>query len=212
MRAVIFANGELRDAEAVVAQLSDSDLVLAANGGARHCAALGLTPAAVIGDLDSLPAELRTQLEAEGVEIVGHPRRKDQTDLELALLWARSAGAEELQVVAGIGGRLDQTIANLLLCVHPELQQLPITFLDGSRRAMTVRRKLTIRGRPGDRVSLIPLDGDAAGVTTSGLEYRLLEGRLPFGATLGISNALAEPQAEIRVRSGQVLLIHETDE
>ncbi len=90
MRAVIFANGSLN----LPVALSPGDFIIAADGGAQHCLALGLIPAVVIGDLDSLtPADLEA-LEAQGAEIVQFPARKDFTDLELALKHARSSGAE----------------------------------------------------------------------------------------------------------------------
>src|SRR3989337_780136 len=48
LRAVIFANGELRDREAALAALRPDDWLIAANGGARHCPSLGTTPAVVV--------------------------------------------------------------------------------------------------------------------------------------------------------------------
>ena len=66
MRAVIFANGALTNPEAVLDILLPEDLLLAANGGARHCLALQLTPAVIIGDCDSLNDQELKDLLADG--------------------------------------------------------------------------------------------------------------------------------------------------
>ncbi len=208
MRAVIFANGELRNGERLRAMLRPDDLLIGADGGTLHALALGVTPHAVIGDGDSLPPSVLAELQAQGVTIQRYPTRKDQTDLELALLYAQEHGADEVLLVGALGRRWDQTLANLLLCAHPDLQHLPITILDGKQRITAIRRRAVIEGQVGDTVSLIPLGGDADGVTTEGLEYPLTEGRLPFGSSLGVSNVLTTPRATIQVRHGVVLCVH----
>ncbi len=208
MQAVIFANSELRDPEQARAAARESELLIAADGGARHCLALGLTPAAVVGDLDSLSDQERAELEASGTELIAHPRRKDQTDLELAVRLALSRDATQLILLGALGGRWDQTLANLMLAGHQDFKEVSLTYLDGAERIFTIRRHTTIEGRPGDTVSLIPVGGTAEGVTTYGLEYPLIDGVLPFGSTLGVSNVLVEEQAAVQVRVGEVLCVH----
>ena len=89
MRIVIFANGVIAQPEEFVArQVRSDDLIVAADGGTRHVLAAGLTPHHVIGDLDSFPTDLRARLAAQGTTFHPHPPAKDETDLELALLWA----------------------------------------------------------------------------------------------------------------------------
>ena len=81
LRAIIFANGQYEFPYCP----EPHDLVIAADGGARHCLAHGIQPTVVIGDLDSLrPDELAT-LETGGAQILTYPARKDHTDLELAI-------------------------------------------------------------------------------------------------------------------------------
>src|SRR5690606_4005782 len=96
--AIVLANGEIQDADELrerLAGVSSGALVLAANGGSRHVQALGLTPDLVIGDLDSISPALREQFEAQGVAMRQAPVRKDETDLELALLHAAAQGRSE---------------------------------------------------------------------------------------------------------------------
>jgi len=206
LRAVIFANGELRDPQAALAELEPDDRLIAADGGMRHLRDLGLTPGWIVGDLDSLASIDLEPLEATGVEVLRHPRRKDQTDLELAMLHALNLGADEVVVFGAFGARWDHTLANLLLSLHPELVDISTVFVDGGQRVFVARGSTRIEGTPGDVVSLIPIGGDAEGVTTSGLEYPLKDGKLVLGTTLGVSNVLVETPATLDVRQGQLLI------
>ena len=206
---MIVANGELGPGarQAARALVRPGDRVIAADGGALHCRALGLTPETVIGDFDSLTPPDLAALEAAGARLVRHPVRKDQTDLELAVRWAVETGADDIVVLAALGGRWDQTLANLLLPALPGLGQARLRLVDGDQQIYLIRGKGRIEGRPGDTVSLIPIGGEARGVTTDGLDYPLQRGTLPFGSTLGVSNALSAEAATVTVEVGTVLCV-----
>ena len=184
------------------------DLLIAADGGAHHCRALGLTPHIVVGDLDSLTPEERAELERAGARFEMHPVRKDETDLELALRVALREGAHEAVILAALGGRWDQSLANMLLLAHPDFAPLALGLADGPDTLWIVRGQTTVRGAPGDSLSLLPLSGDVEGVTLTGLEYPLNDGALRFGYTTGISNVLVAPEATITVRRGALLAVH----
>ena len=204
MRAVIFANGVLSHPEIDRARLRPDDWLIAADGGARHCQTLDLIPAVLIGDFDSIRNRERQILEQQGVTVVPFPESKDETDLELALRYAVEGGVNEVLILAGMGSRWDQSLVNLLLPAMVELAGVQIRLIDGPQEAVFVRdgETLKLQGQPGDKVSLIPLGGDAHGVTTHGLEYPLHEDTLYFGATRGISNVLLGEEATIHLYRG----------
>jgi thiamine pyrophosphokinase len=219
MRAVIFANGEFPDAGETRDLLRPDDLVIAADGGTCHALAAGVIPHVVIGDLDSLSPDERARVEAAGSQVIRFSPRKDETDLELALLHAARQGATEILVLAALGGRLDQTIANLLLLALPELKGRDVRIVAGAQTAFLIHAGhaghggpggndgALIEGQPGDTVSLIPLGGDTVGVTAEGLEWPLHEDSLRFGPARGVSNVLTAEQARVRVRQGLLLCV-----
>jgi thiamine pyrophosphokinase len=207
-RCVIIANGDPPNPALARRHAEQADLLVAADGGASHALALGLLPHVVIGDLDSLHAEQHASLCSAGTRFMVHPTAKDETDLELALLFATEQDANPIIVLAALGGRLDQTLANILLLTMPALIGRDVRLIDGSQTAFVVRDEATITGKPGDTVSLIPLGGKVRGVTTQGLVYPLTEGTLPFGPALGVSNQMNASQAHVRVHSGLVLCVH----
>jgi thiamine pyrophosphokinase len=185
------------------------DLIIAADGGARHCLWRGIQPDVVIGDFDSLSEAELAVLQEAGAEIIRHPRRKDFTDLELALLLARERGAQQAVVLAGLGQRWDQTLANLLLPTLSTLAPMQVRMVDGRQEIFLIHSgdPGAVSGRPGDTVSLIPLSQPAKGISTIGLEYPLVDGELSLGSTRGISNVLLGSSAKITVREGLLLCV-----
>jgi thiamine pyrophosphokinase len=208
-RVVIFANGSLKGAGAVRPALHPGDLILAADGGARLCRRLGISPHILIGDFDSLSEAELARFEAEGCQVVRHPQRKDYTDLELALRYAQEQGAVEALVFAALGARWDQTLANLLLPAAAGLEAMRIVLADGDQQVRLLRggETLEILGSPGDILSLVPVGGNALGVTTTGLEYPLQDETLYLAATRGISNVLSGDSAQVQLRAGLILCV-----
>lgn len=205
MRAVIYANGEINHLEAAKRLLRPDDTIIAADGGAHHCAALGITPALLVGDFDSLTESEVDAWHHQGTQVIRHDRRKDETDLELALLLAQGLDREEALVFGALGGRWDQSFANLLLPAYDKLSGLKVTFWHDSLWIYLVRSSRKISGKAGQTVSLLPIGGDVQGVTTSGLEWPLQDDTLKFGATRGVSNVHLGAEAQISVKTGMLL-------
>jgi thiamine pyrophosphokinase len=213
-RAIIIANGTLAQPEVSRQQVAEwlaadpATLAVAANGGVHNALVIGLKPAVVIGDMDSLDEAARKQLAAEGCRFETAPSRKDETDLELALDYTLRRGARWIRVLGALGGRLDQTLANILLLTLPSLADVDARIVEGHQTAWLVRGETELQGAKGDIVSLIPLGGEARGVTSEGLDYVLADSTLAFGPSLGISNVLTGPLGRVSVREGLLLAVH----
>jgi thiamine pyrophosphokinase len=209
MRTIIFANGIINPATPVRTMINSSELIIAADGGARHCLTLDLTPNVIIGDFDSLSPEEINRFQDTGVELIRHPVHKDHTDLELALEHAAARGADEITILGGLGGRLDQSAASLLLLASPEWQKTPIRLVDGRQSALVLRGEgsLTLQGHVGDIVSLLAMAGDAKGISTRGLEYPLRKEDLAIGSSHGVSNTLLSETAEVHLEEGLLLVV-----
>ena len=209
MRALVLANGELYKPDILRSRIDAEafDLVLAANGGARYASILNVTLDAIIGDLDSL-----TDLGEQGIsntEFVSYPAEKDETDLELALLYAEERGVDQIVMVGAMGGRMDMAIANILLTTKASLSSCRIELWHGEQTGWFIKPPgEDIPGHPGDTVSLIPLGGDASGITTKGLKYSLKDEDLPFGPARGVSNMLEKPYAHVKLSDGLLLAVH----
>ena len=208
MRAIIFANGNAPDRFTAARGLDPADVIIAADGGSRNALSIDVMPQIVIGDLDSIDDADRHRLEEAGAQFIVYPTDKDYTDLELAIRYALEQGATEIIVFSALGGRWDQSLANLMLLTLPELDGVLTRIIDHDLSICAIRREAEINGRVGDTLSLIALKDDARGVTIEGCQYPLNNAVLPFGATLGISNVLLAPTAKVGVKEGIVLAIH----
>ena len=191
-------------------------LVVAADGGARHAAALGMSIDRWVGDGDSTDAAELDRLRGLGVPIDLHGADKDESDAELAIEAAIRFGADAVTVLGAFGGvRLDHALANVSLLAHPGLGSRPAALLTAAARVRLVRAPagdgrpvdVPLPGRIGDLVSLIPFGVDAAGVTTDGLRYPLRDEPLVFGSARGLSNVRLSETASVVVGSGAILVV-----
>jgi thiamine pyrophosphokinase len=219
-RAIVLADGDVADrAELDAAWPGWSDavsLVVAADGGARHATPLGLDIDRWVGDGDSISEAELERLRDRGIPIDLVAVEKDESDTELAIQAAVAAGADEVIVLGAFGGsRLDHAIANLTLLAHPALGRRAAILLDRSARVRLVRAPgpdgrsvfMPLLGRVGDFVSLIPFGGDAAGLTTSGLQYPLRDEALVLGSARGLSNVRRSDDASFTLGRGAILVI-----
>jgi thiamine pyrophosphokinase len=211
MYAVIVANAPDMDAAPYAAQIHAADLLIAADGGAQPLLRLGALPHLVIGDLDSLDDASQAELIARGVELRRFPRAKDETDLELALLYAAERGATAIDIMGALGGRWDHTLANVALLALPALYGRRCRLLDGQQELFLVRDAAPIDGRAGDTVSLLPLTAEARGVTTRGLLYPLAGATLHYEQARGVSNVLIEAPGQVSLEAGLLLVVHHDD-
>ena len=207
IRVVIFVNGELTASPKLNELLQPDDYIIAVNGGTRHALRMGVVPHVIIGDLDSLSPADRSQISSASVTILESSPRKDETDLELALRHAVQHDADEIVLVAALGGRIDHSAANLFLLALPELEDRNVRIIEGAQSIFLIRDEASITGFPGDLVSILPVGGDAVGVSNEGLEWPLHTETLPLGSPRGMSNVLIGKSASIRVNHGMLLCI-----
>ncbi len=210
MRAVVFVNGDIADYAALARWLRKDDYLIAADGGARHMEILGLSPAVIVGDLDSIDPSLLLRMQEEGADVEQHPAAKDATDLELAIARAVRDGATEILLLGAVGGRLDQTTANLLILAQKNWT-VPLTIAEGDQlaRVLRGRQSVTLSGLTGGYVSAVALSEEVTGVTYRGLEYPLENATLRLGSTRGVSNTMVSSPAQVSIESGILLVIQQ---
>jgi thiamine pyrophosphokinase len=212
LRAVIFANGSYNISSTLRKEIDEDDLIIAADGGAHHCLELGIIPDILIGDMDSVQPQVINDLQSQGTQLIVHPRDKNQTDLELALSFAADQGAQDVLLLGLVGGRLDLSLANLMLLAKDDWRNMSLIVSDGPDTAyiMHDHDSISLVGKPGDIVSLIPLTDQVLDVSTRGLRWPLLNATLAIGNTTSVSNEILEDSAQIKIGTGKLFLVHRT--
>ena len=182
-----------------------ADLVVAADGGLEVALSLGWHVDAVVGDQDSVSSETLDRARHLGIEVVGHPQRKDETDLELALEFARER-AEAVHVLLSSSGRLDHALANLLVLASPRWAAIAVSATVDAAHVDVIRGTKRLAGAVGDTVSLVPVGGPAR-VRTWGLDYPLDDETLEPTSARGVSNIIVAVPAGVEVIDGALLVI-----
>ena len=100
-------------------------------------------------------------------------------------------------------------LANVFLLARPNLRGRQAMIADGAETLQLLAGgELSLAGTPGDLLSLLPIGGDAGGVTTGGLLYPLHEETLYLGQPRGVSNVFTATAALVSLRAGLLLVIH----
>ena len=164
--AVVIADAPGADLTAYSRLIHDADLRVAADGGARYFLEAGALPHIAIGDFDSLPETMCDQLTTQGVTLQRYSAHKDETDLELALLYAVERAPRHIIVLAALGGRPDQHLANLQLLTHPALRRIDVRMFHRRWEVFAVHYEALIEGQPGETVSLLLMSERVEGIRT----------------------------------------------
>jgi thiamine pyrophosphokinase len=165
-------------------------------------------PDLVVGDLDSSDPTLLAQLETQQVPIERYQHyTRIETDTELAALAALRWDPATIVILGGMGGRIDHSLANVLLLTHPRLAERDVRLVEGRQVVLLIKpgRWNDLPAAPGDTVSLLPLGDSARGISTRDLEYPLDNEDLLQGSGRGVSNVVTGQSPRVRFEHGQLL-------
>ncbi|MBQ9938402.1 MAG: thiamine diphosphokinase [Oscillospiraceae bacterium] len=180
----------------------ESDFVIAADGGLKYLAEAGVTPDLVVGDFDSLGYK------PNHPNIICHPPEKDDTDTMLAVKEGFARGFDTFLLYAGLGGRLDHTVANLQTLSYIA-ERGGRGYIVGGNSVSTVIRngKIEFAAENSGMISVFCSGETAKGVTISGLKYEVEDAELGSDFPLGASNEFCGKAAAVSVKSGRLLII-----
>lgn len=184
-------------------KIKDDDLVICADGGYDHARLLGIKPSLVIGDMDSVTAPVLGGI----TPTIKYPREKDKTDSQLAVEYALEYECKEIILLGATGGRIDHTLANImLLSLIADRGAEGMILTSQSKITLVTNEMKLIRGKE-DEISFIPITPTVEGVTTEGLLYNMQNQTLRQGDTLSVSNEFRAATAHVKVHSGKLLVI-----
>ncbi len=200
MKALIFSGGTFTFLPEQI-DLNEYSLIITADSGYLVARDLGLMPDIFIGDFDSVLEE-----EVKAKKIIRLNPVKDMTDTQEAIDVAISNGAEKITILGALGNRIDHTIANIHLLKYAKEKNVTAEIVDVDTYITLVTNEQSIKKTEGFCLSLIPLT-DCTGVCVSGVYYPLKNAEMQIGNPYGISNEFTEDVAEIKVASGELLLM-----
>ena len=201
----MLAGGDIQVTDSLKEEAARANLVVAADSGLRHAEPLGVTPTFVVGDFDSVSEEV---LERHAtVPRQAHPPEKDALDLELALQHALDAGADEVVIIGGLGGRLDQTLAAVLIAARLVREGARVWLHSGDARAFFLSGEggLELTLPTGQRFSVLSL-AETSVVTLQNAKYPLTRFALSFGLGRGVSNEVSGAPLKVELEAGLLIV------
>lgn len=211
MDCVIIASGDLKFTPEIRRIIESADLIVCADGGARHLRQIDMMPHVLIGDFDSIRQTDKAFFKENNVRMIQFPEKKDQTDSELCLLWAMEQQVSRITLLGGIGTRMDHSLANIFLLKQLADQKIPARIINANNEIYMVWDFIEIEGTKGDLLSIIPVTETVSGITLTGLEYSLTNGELNMGTSMGVSNRFLDTLATVSVKNGGLIATKSRD-
>lgn len=207
MKVTIVANGEIKNMNFLQYIIKNSDYVVCADGAAEYLMNLNILPHLLVGDLDSINKKTLGWVKKNNVVVKEFPVKKDMTDTELAVEFALKQNPNKITIIGATGSRLDHSLSNIMLLYKIYRRGVNAVIVDEINHITVTDNILKMRCRIGETISIIPVGGDAKGVTLEGLEYSLVDHDIKMGSSLGISNKSGSEEIIISVKDGILLVI-----
>lgn len=188
--------GGLTQFSHVKQSLTVAPILVAADGGADTALAAGVVPVAVIGDMDSISPETRSQIAPDALH---HIAEQDSTDFEKCL---RSVEAPAILALGFTGGRLDHQLAACTALVR--FPDKIVLMLSEDDVCFLCPERLQIDLPKGTRFSLYPM-GQVRG-QSEGLKYPIDGLTFSPAAQVGTSNEVTGP-VSVRIDKREMLVI-----
>jgi thiamine pyrophosphokinase len=199
--ALVICNGEPPSKKLARELAKESDMIVAADGGANVARLLGIKPDVIIGDLDSIT---RSTKRFFSTSMLVKVTRQDNTDLEKALDFLVEQKVNAATILAATGKRVDHTLGNLFVAWNYQ-KHCQLRFIGDGWTAMPIGRGMTVSARKGATVSLIPF-GVCSGITLRGLKFPLTNATMKVGE-IGVSNVVMKSSFTVTVKKGNMLVM-----
>lgn len=206
MRAVVVTGGEVPPSGRAEGWVAGCSVVVAADSGLAALAAWGIEPTHIVGDMDSMPAALSSE-DYPAATVRRYEQAKDHTDTELALHEARRAGADEIVILGGGGGRLDHLLSIVALFDRTEC---PTAWVTHREEVFLVEEELVLDTHEGETVSVFPVGIGPWRMSSTGLRWPLDELDWRRG-DIGVSNAATGGRLHVRMERGRVIVVKPFD-
>lgn len=188
--------------------------IIAGDRGLEALYKLKIIPNHVVGDFDSVSAEILEFYKKQSQIIFHtyHPE-KDNTDTDIALKLAIGLKSSEITIMGALGRRMDHAIANIHILKDALETNIPCQILDEHNRIYLINKEITLEKNRvyGKYISLIPLTSEVKDLTLTGFKYPLNNYDLPIGTSLGVSNEIVENIAQIKMKKGILIVIESKD-
>jgi thiamine pyrophosphokinase len=201
MNALIIANGTLPSKNMVKKFVSSADVIICADGGANAARKFNITPDIILGDFDSITTATKKYFKTVPQLFIAN---QNSTDLEKAICYCIVKKIPSATIIGATGNRIDHSTGSLG-CFKKFGHLIEMKIIDTVGELTLIRKKVTIKTKRKEKISLIPLER-CEGISTRNLKYALKNESLELGIREGISNESTANSIAVSVKKGMLLL------
>ncbi len=204
MKFTIISGAPKSNVDFIKANVDRDSFVIAADAGYLYCIKAGIMPKLIIGDFDSAKRPVFH------CDIITLPTEKDDTDTYYCVKEACKRGAEEIEIYAAIGSRLDHTYANIMCLEYCRKNGVKASIINDKNRAFIADESFKLEYDNYKYFSLFSL-AEKSVVSISGAKYNPENAEIEFCSGLGVSNEFASDEVSVDLKSGKLLVILSND-
>lgn len=192
--------------------IQENDLCIAVDGGYEYCKLLEIVPDYILGDFDSISEKEAQNVAAIAKEmkdrVIILPMEKDDTDMLAAIKLGLSEGYQSFRIYAGMGGRVEHTLANIQCLLYLKEHNAVGYLMDGTGMILVAKEEaISFQDTLEGYLSLFSM-GEEAVVSIENMKYLLQEQKITNSFPIGISNEfLSGKKGKITVHKGAVVMI-----
>ena len=205
---MIISAGPYRDPSALSGLLLADDYIIAADGGLQLARNMGITPAMLVADFDSLDASVVPA----STKLVQLPTEKDVTDTDEAMRHAYELGHRSFLLLGCTGGRLDHQQAAFAIAAEYARRGCEVVIADEKNEIhFLIPGSYVYPACPNEKVSLFAFGAEVSGLFLDGLKYSVSDYTLSPFDPLCVSNEWIEGDACLSFKNGLLMLYFSKD-
>ena len=163
---IIVADGKFPEHEIPLKALNDAEIVVCCDGATAKVDRFGITPTAVVGDLDSLNSELKHKYS----DRLFHEPDQNSNDLTKAVKWCLTRNYNDITIIGATGLREDHTLGNISLLSSYARLGANIRMLTDTGLFIALLESSTLNSFKGQQVSIFSPNNQTR-ITTTNLRY-----------------------------------------
>lgn len=198
---VILANGRFPETSCGRDLLKSARVVICCDGAADKLIAYGMEPDVIVGDMDSVSAQVREQF----ASVLIHSDDQESNDLTKAVQYCMEQGYSSVAILGATGLREDHTLGNISLMVE-YAPRISVRIISDHGIFFLVYSDEAVETEPGEKISLFSIDNHVR-VSSSGLKYPLKDLQLSNWYTASLNEATGD-QFTVRFDSPLPLIVY----
>jgi len=163
---VVLANGKYPEHQVPMEILESAKFLVCCDGAVVKHVGKGNTPDAVVGDLDSLPGELKLAFAGK----LYHDPDQNTNDLTKSIKFCQANEFRRIAILGSTGLREDHTLGNISLMIYYAQLGLDVTIITDTGIFIPVLASRSFVSFSGQQISLFSINSETT-ITSEGLKY-----------------------------------------